>query len=82
VLPDGRLLASDGPHGRILLIDQEGRVTDSLSAVLGDPLSFPASVAFDPASGPSASLRTGFVYVADAAAGEVRRFPLSDFALR
>ncbi|MBI2912648.1 MAG: TIGR03663 family protein [Chloroflexi bacterium] len=73
-LPDGRLLASDGPHGRILLINQEGTVTDSLSAILGDPLSFPGSVAFDPAS--------GFVYVADAAAGEVRRFPLTDFALR
>jgi len=81
-LPDGRLLASDGPHGRILLIDQEGRVTASLHAVLGHALSFPASVAFDPASGPSASLRTGFVYVADAGTGEVRRFPLTDFALR
>ena len=73
-LPDGRLLASDGPHGRLLLVNLDGEVASSLVAVQGIPLFFPASVAYDAAA--------GFVYVADPLANHVRRFPFTDFALR
>jgi DNA-binding beta-propeller fold protein YncE len=72
-LPDGRLLASDGPHGRVLLIDQEGEVVASLEAVSDVPLLFPSTVAFDE--------NGRFVYVTDAVAGHIRRLPFTDFAL-
>lgn len=73
-LPDGRLLATDGPHGRVLLIGKDGTVQSRLDSVAEVPLFFPAGVAFDAAH--------GFVYVTDGSAGNVRRFPLTDFALR
>ena len=74
VLPDGRILASDPVHGRILLLDQAGSVIASLSSVSGEALAFPRGIAYD-ADG-------GFVFASEGAAGRVRRFPLSDFALR
>ncbi|MCH7523138.1 MAG: SMP-30/gluconolactonase/LRE family protein, partial [Chloroflexi bacterium] len=73
-LPDGRILASDPVHGRILLLDQAGSVIASLSSVSGEALAFPRGIAYD-ADG-------GFVITSEGAAGRVRRFPLSDFALR
>ncbi len=73
-LPDGRLLATDGPHGRVLLVGQDGAVQASVDSVGEAPFFFPAGVAFDAAR--------GFVYVTDGAAGHVARFPLTDFALR
>lgn len=73
-LPDGRLLATDGPHGRVLLVGQDGAVQASVDSVGEVPLFFPAGVAFD--------AERGFVYVTDGAAGHVARFPLTDFALR
>ena len=73
-LPDGRILASDPVHGRILLLDQGGSVIASLSSVNGEALAFPRGIAYD-ADG-------GFVFASEGAAGRVRRFPLSDFALR
>lgn len=74
VLPDGRILATDAPHGRILLIRPDGIVEDHIDTVAEVPLYFPSGVAFD--------AERGFVYVSDEAAGNVRRFPLTDFALR
>jgi len=74
VLPDGRILASDPVHGRILLLDQAGSVVASLSSVSGEALAFPRGIAYD-ADGE-------FVFTSEGAAGRVRRFPLSDFALR
>jgi DNA-binding beta-propeller fold protein YncE len=74
VLPDGRLLATDAPHGRLLLIDAAGAVQARLDTVAGVPLFLPVGVAFD--------AEHGFVYVTDALAGHIRRFPLTDFALR
>ncbi len=73
-LPDGRILASDPVHGRILLLDEAGSVIASLSSVSGEALAFPRGIAYD-ADG-------GFVITSEGAAGRVRRFPLSDFALR
>jgi uncharacterized protein (TIGR03663 family) len=74
VLPDGRILATDAPHGRILLIRPDGIVEDHIDTVAEVPLYSPSGVAFDP--------ERGFVYVSDEAAANVRRFPLTDFALR
>lgn len=73
-LPDGRLLATDALSGQLLLIGEDGAVVDSIAAVSDIPLFFPAGVAFDAAR--------EFVWVTDSAASHVRRFPLSDFALR
>ena len=74
VLPDGRLLISDPAHGRVLLMGTDGRVAASLEAVAGEGLGAPRGLAYDEAS--------GFVFVSEGTAGRVRRFPLSDFALR
>ncbi len=74
LLPDGRLMATDGPHGRIMLIDREGLVVAQLDTVAEVPLFFPAGIAFD--------AERGYVYVTDGLAGHVRRFPFTDFALR
>jgi uncharacterized protein (TIGR03663 family) len=73
-LPDGRILASDPVHGRILLLDQAGSVIASVSSVSGEALAFPRGIAYDSDG--------GFVITSEGAAGRVRRFPLSDFALR
>ena len=73
-MPDGRLLATDGPNGRLLLIDENGTVQARLDAVAEVPFFFPAGVAFD--------ADRGFVWVTDSAASHMWRFPLSDFALR
>ncbi|MCH7999948.1 MAG: TIGR03663 family protein, partial [Chloroflexi bacterium] len=73
-LPDGRILVSDPVRGRILLLDQAGGVIAALSSVSGEALAFPRGIAYD-ADG-------GFVITSEGAAGRVRRFPLSDFALR
>jgi uncharacterized protein (TIGR03663 family) len=73
-LPDGRLLATDAVNGRLLLIGTDGAVQARLSTVATIPLFFPAGVAFD--------AERGFVWVSDSAASHIRRFPLSDFALR
>jgi len=73
-LPDGRVIATDGTHGRVLLIGQDGGALAHLDTVAEAPLFFPAGVAYDD--------ERGFVYVTDGPAGHVRRFPLSDFALR
>jgi uncharacterized protein (TIGR03663 family) len=74
VLPDGRLIASDPAHGRLLLLNQEGRVTVRLESALEIPLYSPNGVAFD--------TEGRFVYVTDGLAGHIRRFPFTDFALR
>ncbi|TET95049.1 MAG: hypothetical protein E3J29_07505, partial [Dehalococcoidia bacterium] len=73
-LPDGRVLASDPAHGRILLLDEVGQVVAALNSVGGAPLVFPHGVAYDAAR--------QFVFVSESAANQVRRFPLSDFAFR
>jgi DNA-binding beta-propeller fold protein YncE len=73
-MPDGRLLATDGPNGRLLVIDENGTVQARLDAVAEVPLFFPAGVAFD--------AERGFVWVTDSAASHMWRFPLSDFARR
>jgi DNA-binding beta-propeller fold protein YncE len=73
-LPDGRLVATDAPHGRLLLIGSDGRVTARLDTVADVPLFSPEGVAFD--------AERRFVYVTDGLAGHVRRFPFTDFALR
>jgi len=73
-LPDGRILASDPAHGRILLLDNAGRVVAALSSVGGTPLLFPHGLAYDPAR--------QFVFASEGTADQVRRFPLSDFAFR
>ena len=72
--PDGRLLATDAVGGRLLLIGEDGAVQARLSAVADIPLFFPAGVAYD--------ADRSFVWVSDSAASHIRRFPLSDFALR
>lgn len=74
VLPDGRMLTTDSTTNSILLLDAEGRLVTSLPAVRGTPLLVPRGVAFQPAG--------SFIFLAEGAAGHVRRFPLSDFALR
>lgn len=73
-LPDGRLLATDAVSGELLLIGADGAVEARLGTVADVPLFFPAGVAYDAGR--------GFVWVSDSAASHVRRFPLSDFALR
>ncbi len=73
-LPDGRLLVGDPAHGRILLLGRTGRVVAALDAVLGEPLAYPRGLAYD-AGGE-------FVFASEGTADRVRRFPLSDFALR
>jgi len=73
-LPDGRLIATDSPHTRLLLIGRDGRVSARLDTVAGVPLFSPEGLAFD--------AERGFVYVTDGLAGHVRRFPFTDFALR
>ncbi len=73
-LPDGRILASDPAHGRILLLGKDGRVAAVLTSVREEALAFPRGVAYD-AEGE-------FVFAAEGTADRVRRFPLSDFALR
>lgn len=73
-LGDGRFLASDPAHGRLLLLDSDGRVAATLAAVSGTELAFPRGVAYDASR--------GFVFASEGRANQVRRFPLSDFALR
>ncbi len=73
-LPDGRILASDPAHGRILLLDEAGQVVVALDSVAGAPLAFPQGLAYDAAR--------QFVFVSEVTANQVRRFPLSDFAFR
>jgi sugar lactone lactonase YvrE len=73
-LPDGRILASDPAHGRILLLDSAGQVVAALSSVGATPLAFPRGIAYDPAR--------QFVFASEGTANQVRRFPLSDFAFR
>ncbi len=73
-LPDGRFLASDPAHGRVLLLSADGRVTASVSAIDGTALAFPRGLAYDADS--------NFVFVSEGTAGRLRRFPLSDFAFR
>ncbi|HEV8574110.1 MAG TPA: NHL repeat-containing protein, partial [Dehalococcoidia bacterium] len=73
-LPDGRLLATDAVHSRLLLINAAGKVSVRLDTVLEVPLFSPEGVAFD--------AERGIVYVTDGLAGHVRRFPFTDFALR
>ncbi len=73
-LPDGRILASDPAHGRILLLNEVGRVVAALNSVGGMPLAFPHGVAYD--------AERQFVFVSEGAANQVRRFPLSDFGFR
>jgi sugar lactone lactonase YvrE len=74
VLPDGRLLVSDPAHGRVLLVGTDGAVAATLSDAGGEALAAPRGIAYDEAG--------GFVFVSEGTAGRVRRFPLSDFALR
>ena len=74
VLPDGRLIATDPAHGRLLLFSNAGTVTARIDTVLDVPLFSPGGVTFDAAR--------GYVYVTDGLAGHVRRFPFTDFALR
>ncbi len=74
VLKDGRLLATDAPHGRVLLVNADGKVASHLSRVAEVPLFYPGGIAL--------SGKGNFVYLTDGAAGHVRRFPLTDFALR
>ena len=73
-LPDGRLIATDPVHSRLLLLSNDGRVTARLDTALDVPLFSPNGVAFD--------RERGFVYVTDGLAGHIRRFPFTDFALR
>jgi uncharacterized protein (TIGR03663 family) len=73
-LPDGRILASDPAHGRILLLDEDGQVVVALNSVRGTPLAFPHGLAYDAAR--------RLVFVSEGTANQVRRFPLSDFAFR
>jgi len=73
-LPDGRLIATDSTHRRLLLIGGDGRVTARLDTVIDVPLFSADGVAFD--------AERAFVYVTDGLAGHVRRFPFTDFALR
>ncbi len=73
-LPDGRLIATDSAHRRLLLIAGDGRVTARLDTVIDVPLFSADGVAFD--------AERAFVYVTDGLAGHVRRFPFTDFALR
>jgi len=73
-LPDGRILASDPAHGRILLLDDAGQVLFALSSVRGTPLVFPRGIAYD--------AERQFVFVSEGPANHVRRFPFSDFAFR
>jgi DNA-binding beta-propeller fold protein YncE len=73
-LPDGRLIATDPVHGRLLLISKDGQVTARLDTVVDVPLFSPNGVAFDE--------ERGFVYLTDGLAGHIRRFPFTDFALR
>jgi DNA-binding beta-propeller fold protein YncE len=73
VLPDGRILASDGPGGSVLLLDSEGIVVATLSAVREQALAFPRGLAYDAAG--------GFVFVSELTGDRVRRFPLTDFAV-
>lgn len=73
-LPDGRLLATAGPRGRVLLLGSDGQVQAAIDRVGELPFFFPAGVAYE--------AERGFVYVTDGVAGFVARFPLTDFALR
>ncbi len=73
-LPDGRILASDPAHGRILLLGKDGRVAAVLTSVREEALAFPRGVAYDAVG--------EFVFASEGTADQVRRFPLSDFALR
>ena len=73
-LPDGRLLASDPAHGRVLLLDEDGTVVAALTSVGEVAFAFPRGIAYEPEG--------RFVFVAEATANRVRRFPLSDFAFR
>jgi uncharacterized protein (TIGR03663 family) len=73
-LPDGRLIATDPVHGRLLLISKDGLVAKRLDIVVDAPLFSPNGVAFD--------TEGAFVYVTDGLAGHIRRFPFTDFALR
>jgi len=74
ILPDGRLLVSDPAHGRLMLLATDGLMVATLDSVGGEALAAPRGIAFDAAG--------GFVFVSESTAGRVRRFPLSDFALR
>jgi DNA-binding beta-propeller fold protein YncE len=73
-LPGGRVLASDPPQGRVLLIDGDGAVIAALDSVRGQPLAFPRGLAYQGEG--------DFVVVSESLLRQVRRFPLSDFALR
>jgi uncharacterized protein (TIGR03663 family) len=73
-LPDGRLMATDPAHSRLLLISKDGRVTARVGTAVDIPLFQPNGIAFDHPR--------GFVYVTDGLAGHIRRFPFTDFALR
>ena len=73
-LPDGRVIATDPAHGRLLLFSNVGTVSARVDTALDVPLFSPGGVAFDAAG--------GYVYVTDELAGHIRRFPLTDFALR
>jgi sugar lactone lactonase YvrE len=73
-LPDGRLMATDPAHGRLLLISKDGRITARIDTAVDIPLFQPNGIAFD--------LQRRFVYVSDGLAGHIRRFPFTDFALR
>ena len=74
VLPDGRIIATDPAHNRLLLLSKDGRVTARLDTALDVPLFSPNGVTFDQ--------ERRFVYVTDGLAGHIRRFPFTDFALR
>ncbi len=74
VLPDGRLLVSDPAHGRILLMAADGALVVAIDTVVGEALAAPRGIAFGEAG--------GFVFASESTVGRVRRFPLSDFALR
>jgi uncharacterized protein (TIGR03663 family) len=73
-LPDGRVIATDPAHGRLLLFSNVGTVSARIDTALDVPLFSPGGVAYDAAG--------GYVYVTDGLAGHIRRFPLTDFALR
>ena len=73
-LPDGRVIATDPAHGRLLLMSSDGRVTARLDTAVDAALFSPNGVVFD--------AERGFVYVTDGLAGHIRRFPFTDFALR
>ena len=74
VLPDGRLLVSDPAHGRVMLMATDGQVVAALDEVGGEARAAPRGIAFGAAD--------EFVFASESTAGRVRRFPLSDFALR